>query len=71
MSARLAWLLVPLLTLSGCGQKGPLYLPDKGAGIVTTPAPAENVPAPAASTPAPPPPPPAPRTDDDPDGQRR
>jgi predicted small lipoprotein YifL len=24
--------------LSGCGQKGPLYLPDKNAAIVTAPA---------------------------------
>ena len=26
-----------LLTV-GCGQKGPLYLPDKNAKVVTTPA---------------------------------
>jgi predicted small lipoprotein YifL len=24
--------------LSGCGQKGPLYLPDKNAAVVTAPA---------------------------------
>jgi len=35
-----------LLTV-GCGQKGPLYLPDKNAKVVTTPAapPASAVPA--------------------------
>ena len=26
------------LLLAGCGQKGPLYLPDKNAQVVTTPA---------------------------------
>jgi predicted small lipoprotein YifL len=33
--------------LSGCGQKGPLYLPEKGAAVVTPPA---------GTTPAAPPP---------------
>jgi predicted small lipoprotein YifL len=32
--------------LSGCGQKGPLYLPDKNAAVVTAPA----LPAPPATT---------------------
>jgi predicted small lipoprotein YifL len=41
------------LLAAGCGQKGPLYLPDKNAPVATTqapqpqPAPAESVPAPA------------------------
>ena len=35
--------------LAGCGQKGALYLPDKNAQVVTTPA-AQSTPAP--STPA-------------------
>jgi predicted small lipoprotein YifL len=26
------------LILAGCGQKGPLYLPDKGGQVVTSPA---------------------------------
>jgi len=39
------------LLLAGCGQKGPLYLPDRGAAVVT---------APPATTPAPPPPPASP-----------
>jgi predicted small lipoprotein YifL len=26
------------LALGGCGQKGPLYLPDKNAKVVTSPA---------------------------------
>ena len=48
---------------AGCGQKGPLYLPDKNARAVTTPsaqpqpapaesAPAESAPAPASAPPA-------------------
>jgi predicted small lipoprotein YifL len=43
------------LLTSGCGQKGPLYLPDKGAAVVTSaPAAAQGQPAaPAASPPAP------------------
>jgi len=38
--------LVFLAALGGCGQKGPLYLPDKNAAVVTRPA------APAAAPPA-------------------
>jgi len=34
----LPWVLLALL--AGCGQKGPLYLPDQARGIVTRPAPA-------------------------------
>ena len=45
------------LTLAGCGQKGPLYLPDTKAGeIVTRPAPTQGTEAtapPAESAPAP------------------
>jgi len=37
------------LLLAGCGQKGALYLPDKKAQVITTPA-AQSTPAP--STPA-------------------
>lgn len=56
----------PLLVLAGlaaggCGQKGPLYLPDKVGKVVTSaPAAAQSAPAPAATTPAPAPPTPAP-----------
>ena len=39
--------------LAGCGQKGPLYLPDKNAAVVTTPPSAPAAPAGAAGTPAP------------------
>lgn len=37
---RLAWLLAAgaALAAAGCGQKGPLYLPDKNAAVVTGPA---------------------------------
>ena len=44
---RAAWILAlgVALLLAGCGQKGALYLPDKNAQVITTPA---------ASAPAPP-----------------
>jgi predicted small lipoprotein YifL len=35
------------LVVAGCGQKGPLFLPDMNASVVTRPAP-----APATTTPA-------------------
>jgi predicted small lipoprotein YifL len=42
-------LAATLLLLAACGQKGPLYLPDKQAAVVTSaPAPAPAPPAPAA-----------------------
>jgi predicted small lipoprotein YifL len=43
-----AYAAVLTALLSGCGQKGPLYLPDKNATVVTAPA----QPAPPATTPA-------------------
>jgi predicted small lipoprotein YifL len=36
---------------AGCGQKGPLYLPDKNASVVTRPA-GSATPPPAPTTPA-------------------
>jgi len=33
-----ATLLAGCAVLTGCGQKGPLYLPDKGGEVVTRPA---------------------------------
>lgn len=36
--ARLSFAGALLLGLAGCGQKGPLYLPDKGGEVVTRPA---------------------------------
>jgi len=33
-------------TLAGCGQKGPLYLPDEARDVVTRPAPPANSGAP-------------------------
>jgi predicted small lipoprotein YifL len=38
--------------VAGCGQKGPLYLPDKNASVVTRPAPSA-APAPPTSPAAP------------------
>lgn len=45
------WLLAAgaMLLVSGCGQKGPLYLPDKGGKVVTSPPAAAAEPAPAAA----------------------
>jgi len=50
---RRGWLLLALAALAGggCGQKGPLYLPDKGGKVVTS-APAETAPAAPAPKPA-------------------
>ena len=49
------------LLATGCGQKGPLYLPDQNAAVVTAPA-AEPEPAPP--QPAPPNSPQPKKTDD-------
>jgi predicted small lipoprotein YifL len=46
------------LLAAGCGQKGPLYLPDRNAPVVTAPA-TQSQPAPAQSVPASPAQPPA------------
>ena len=37
MAARFAVLMAAAAVLAGCGQKGPLYLPDKGGAVVTRP----------------------------------
>jgi predicted small lipoprotein YifL len=37
MVARFAVLVTAAAVLAGCGQKGPLYLPDKGGQVVTRP----------------------------------
>ena len=36
MSVRAAWVAVALLGVIGCGQKGPLYLPEHTGGAVVT-----------------------------------
>ena len=51
MSVRLL-LLGATALLAGCGQKGPLYLPDKNTRVITTPATPPAAPAPAANPPA-------------------
>ena len=40
-----------VLALAGCGQRGPLYLPDKGGAVVTSPAAAPPAPPPAPTAP--------------------
>jgi predicted small lipoprotein YifL len=40
-----------VLVLAGCGQKGPLYLPDQKPAVVTTPAPPAAAPATDAAAP--------------------
>ena len=37
MVVRFATLMVTVAVLAACGQKGPLYLPDKGGEVVTRP----------------------------------
>ena len=44
-------LIAATLALAGCGQKGPLYLPEKGGTVVTAPATAPPAP-PAPGQPA-------------------
>ena len=47
-----AILAAPVLLSAGCGQKGPLYLPEKGAVVVKTPPAATQGQPPAATSPA-------------------
>ena len=35
---RVAILAALMTSVAGCGQKGPLYMPDKGGDVVTRPA---------------------------------
>jgi predicted small lipoprotein YifL len=60
------------IVVTGCGQKGALYLPDKNAAVVTRPAGAEsNNPAPAQPVPASPGQPPnKDKTDDSPQSSK-
>ena len=69
------------LVLAGCGQKGPLYLPEKGGAVVTAPAattpgqPSEPSPVPQPQSTAEPPPadlaPPPKKSDKDEEPQPR
>jgi predicted small lipoprotein YifL len=49
---RLLLMALAAAVLSGCGQKGPLYLPDKKPAVVQPPA-AQPPPASTAATPTP------------------
>jgi predicted small lipoprotein YifL len=52
MARFLALMVCAMVGIAGCGQRGPLYLPDKNARVVTRPAgasaPVANSSAPAA-----------------------
>jgi predicted small lipoprotein YifL len=37
MLGKFVVLMAVVAVLAGCGQKGPLYLPDKGGAVVTRP----------------------------------
>lgn len=57
MVDRMRWIVALALLagaagLAGCGQKGPLYLPDKGGEVVTRPA-GQTQQAPQSPEPAP------------------
>jgi predicted small lipoprotein YifL len=58
-------LIAATLTLTGCGQKGPLYLPEKGGAVVTAPATAPAAP-PAPGQPPQPSPAPQPQSNGEP-----
>lgn len=46
-----AWVAWAALLLGGCGQTGPLYLPDKNAAVVTSAPAAPSEPAATPPTP--------------------
>jgi predicted small lipoprotein YifL len=43
----IAWAAITLVLLGGCGQKGPLYLPDKKGSVVKPVTPSPDVSTPA------------------------
>ena len=51
---KLNWVVLigALVVAAGCGQKGPLYLPDKNASVVTRPANTTATTPPATTPPA-------------------
>ena len=54
------------LALGGCGQKGPLYLPEKSGAVVTSPAATPPAPPPAPGQPPQPSPAPQPQSTSEP-----
>ena len=62
---RLVWSVALLAAVGACGQKGPLYLPDRPGEIVTRPAqtPPDQEPPPTPEAPN------SPQTVDSPEGQ--
>ena len=75
---QLGWIFVVCasIALAGCGMKGPLFLPDKNASVVTRPGtsgtttpPAQTAPAPGDTTPSTPSTPKPPQDKDKDDSQ--
>jgi len=64
-------LVAVTLVLSGCGLKGPLYLPEKPGEVVIRPAPAAADPAATPPPSAAETPPPSAQPQDPPDGPER
>ena len=52
---QLGWILIvgASVALAGCGMKGPLFLPDKNASVVTRPATSGTTTPPEQTAPAP------------------
>jgi predicted small lipoprotein YifL len=52
---QLGWIFIvgAGVALGGCGMKGPLFLPDKNASVVTRPGTSGTTTPPAQTTPAP------------------
>jgi predicted small lipoprotein YifL len=52
---QLSWILLACagVVVAGCGMKGPLYLPDKNASVVTRPGSPNTTTPPAQTAPAP------------------
>jgi predicted small lipoprotein YifL len=52
---QLGWILIvgASVALGGCGMKGPLFLPDKNASVVTRPGTSGTTTPPAQTAPAP------------------
>jgi predicted small lipoprotein YifL len=52
-AARVALIALAAAAATGCGLKGPLYLPEKPGAVTTRPGPAKTAPEPAPESAAP------------------